>query len=307
MLANAYRTLANGGRWTPLRATPDAQQRGPLPGERLRRRLRRRPRQCCWQPPAASWWATSSPTAPRAPAPSASNPGWRRPTGPPPKPAPARTCATTGVPATRAATPSRSGSAMPAAAPMHDVSGISGAAPVWREVMDWLHRGDPASHARAVNRASPPPPPAGHRQPSHSFRPAREPARDEWFIAGTETSIVRQASSGALAHISYPAEGTHHCPRPRHSTATPTRSPPPLRPRQHRLELAYRQQATRPGALPLPPHLATPALAPTNSPWKTPAARKSTACASKCAPCAAAAKRHQVLPADDAWPEEPHG
>lgn len=27
--------------------------------------------------------------------------------------------------------------------PMHDVSGVSGAAPVWREVMDWLHRGEP--------------------------------------------------------------------------------------------------------------------------------------------------------------------
>lgn len=26
---------------------------------------------------------------------------------------------------------------------MHDVSGVSGAAPVWREVMDWLHRGAP--------------------------------------------------------------------------------------------------------------------------------------------------------------------
>ncbi len=29
--------------------------------------------------------------------------------------------------------------------PMRDVSGVSGAAPIWREVMDWLHRGDPAT------------------------------------------------------------------------------------------------------------------------------------------------------------------
>ena len=28
-------------------------------------------------------------------------------------------------------------------APMHDVSGVRGAAPVWREVMDFLHEGDP--------------------------------------------------------------------------------------------------------------------------------------------------------------------
>jgi penicillin-binding protein 1C len=33
--------------------------------------------------------------------------------------------------------------------PMRDVSGVAGAAPIWREVMDWLHR-DTASHPPAV-------------------------------------------------------------------------------------------------------------------------------------------------------------
>ena len=90
---------------------------------------------------------------------------------------------------------------------MHDVSGVSGAAPVWREVMDWLHRGD-ASHGRARIASRPPPAPPGIISQPIRFDPAREPARDEWFIAGTQTSVVRAASSSALARISYPAEGS---------------------------------------------------------------------------------------------------
>jgi penicillin-binding protein 1C len=92
-------------------------------------------------------------------------------------------------------------------APMHDVSGISGAAPVWREVMDWLHRGDPA-RARPAVISRPPPPPAGVVSRAIQFEPALEPARQEYFITGTETSRVRQATTRALAHISYPSSGT---------------------------------------------------------------------------------------------------
>jgi penicillin-binding protein 1C len=91
--------------------------------------------------------------------------------------------------------------------PMHDVSGISGAAPVWREVMDWLHRGDPASGRPAV-ASQPPSPPAGLVRQRIRFEPALEPAREEWFAPGTEQAVIRQASGNALARIGYPANGT---------------------------------------------------------------------------------------------------
>jgi penicillin-binding protein 1C len=85
---------------------------------------------------------------------------------------------------------------------MHDVSGMSGAAPVWREVMDWLQRG--GRHAARL-------PPAGLKAQAIRFEPAdriREAARQEWFIAGTERRVVRLAESSALAHIAYPGQGT---------------------------------------------------------------------------------------------------
>ncbi|MBK7355500.1 penicillin-binding protein 1C [Propionivibrio sp.] len=88
---------------------------------------------------------------------------------------------------------------------MHDVSGISGAAPVWREVMDYLHRG--GSHPTSVAK----PPPAGVAPQSIRFEPAGkidEAPRHEWFIAGTGMNVVRLAESKALAHIAYPGQGT---------------------------------------------------------------------------------------------------
>jgi penicillin-binding protein 1C len=91
--------------------------------------------------------------------------------------------------------------------PMHDVSGIAGAAPVWREVTDWLHRGDPAT-GRPRQSSQPPAPPAGVVKSALRFEPALEPSRHEWFIAGTEAGVVRAAKARALARISYPADGT---------------------------------------------------------------------------------------------------
>lgn len=91
---------------------------------------------------------------------------------------------------------------------MHDVSGVSGAAPVWREVMDWLQRGRGAPVSRP-GRADVPP--AGViRQMTHFEPPGRvaEAARSEWFLAGTGRAVVRLAESGALAHIAYPGQGT---------------------------------------------------------------------------------------------------
>jgi penicillin-binding protein 1C len=91
--------------------------------------------------------------------------------------------------------------------PMHDVSGVSGAAPVWREVMDWLHRGDAQTARARVPSTAPAAPPGVTKQPIR-FEPAIEPARQEWFLAGTGSSVIRAASAIALAHIDAPAEGS---------------------------------------------------------------------------------------------------
>lgn len=91
--------------------------------------------------------------------------------------------------------------------PMHDVSGTSGAAPVWREVMDWLHRGDPESSRRAA-ASLPPTPPPGVLRRQVRFDPPREPPRQEWFLYGTEMSVVREAGATRLARIAYPGEGS---------------------------------------------------------------------------------------------------
>jgi len=91
--------------------------------------------------------------------------------------------------------------------PMHDVSGISGAAPVWREIMDWLHRGD-ATQGRAKLASPPPTAPTGLVRSAIRFEPPREPARQEWFVAGTEMSVVRAATADTLARIIYPANGS---------------------------------------------------------------------------------------------------
>jgi penicillin-binding protein 1C len=91
---------------------------------------------------------------------------------------------------------------------MHDVSGVSGAAPVWREVMDWLHRG---GDGRARARSEVPKPPSGVARQAIRFEPAgriNEPPRQEWFVAGTGMSVVRLADPKALAHIAYPGQGS---------------------------------------------------------------------------------------------------
>ncbi|TFW33196.1 penicillin-binding protein 1C [Massilia horti] len=65
--------------------------------------------------------------------------------------------------------------------PMWDVSGVSGAAPVWRDVMDYLHRDRPGTAPAA-------PPGVVLRQVE--YRPAFEPVRSEWFVQGSETDLV---------------------------------------------------------------------------------------------------------------------
>jgi penicillin-binding protein 1C len=83
---------------------------------------------------------------------------------------------------------------------MWDVSGVSGAAPVWRDVMDYLHRSLPS-------RA--PTPPTGLVRRTVAFSPAVEPARSEWFIKGTETARVELvAAAERLPAIVYPVDGS---------------------------------------------------------------------------------------------------
>ncbi|MES2414724.1 MAG: transglycosylase domain-containing protein [Pseudomonadota bacterium] len=72
-------------------------------------------------------------------------------------------------------------------APMWDVSGTSGAAPVWAAVMNYLHKTE-ASRAPA--------PPAGLVQVRTQFGQQLEAARQEWFMAGTEQTVVATNSGG---------------------------------------------------------------------------------------------------------------
>jgi penicillin-binding protein 1C len=83
---------------------------------------------------------------------------------------------------------------------MWDVSGVSGAAPVWRDVMDYLHADRPGS---------PPRPPAGVTHAQVAYRPAFEPSRGEWFVSGTETTLVELAAPDKRAPmIVYPVAGS---------------------------------------------------------------------------------------------------
>ncbi|HKX44649.1 MAG TPA: penicillin-binding protein 1C, partial [Burkholderiaceae bacterium] len=67
-------------------------------------------------------------------------------------------------------------------AAMHGVSGVSGAAPVWQALVRRLHENSPSKAPR---------PPAGVVATRVAFDARREPARDEWFLAGTEQAVVR--------------------------------------------------------------------------------------------------------------------
>lgn len=84
-------------------------------------------------------------------------------------------------------------------APMWNVSGMSGAAPIWLEVMNWLHRNEPSN---------PPKVPAGIvEKPVESL--AHDSLRHEWFVQGTEPIIVHKVNPPQLHHkIIYPADGT---------------------------------------------------------------------------------------------------
>jgi penicillin-binding protein 1C len=75
--------------------------------------------------------------------------------------------------------------------PMWNVSGITGAAPVWVEIMNWLHRNQ---------SSSPPSPPTGLLK----MEVVPGSGRWEWFLQGTEMAVV-PGDVDAGAAIVYPA------------------------------------------------------------------------------------------------------
>ena len=86
--------------------------------------------------------------------------------------------------------------------PMWNVSGVSGAAPVWLEVMNYLHRD---------SRSTAPPRPDGVVSARAAFHDGSETERTELFLAGTEPSPKTSASSKPdswrIPRIAYPPGG----------------------------------------------------------------------------------------------------
>ncbi|HVE51904.1 MAG TPA: penicillin-binding protein 1C [Ramlibacter sp.] len=87
-------------------------------------------------------------------------------------------------------------------AAMHAVSGTSGAAPVWAAVMAHLHAAEPSRAPR---------PPAGVVQQKVRFGDALEAERTEWFLAGTQQALValdQAKPAQSAARIAAPVDGT---------------------------------------------------------------------------------------------------
>lgn len=85
--------------------------------------------------------------------------------------------------------------------PMQDVSGITGAAPVWAQVMQFLE----SSHLHTAD--SGPAAPAGLVRQRVHFDGIDEPDRDEWFLPGTAMSTVSYLPDSSV-RIIYPVNAT---------------------------------------------------------------------------------------------------
>ena len=102
-------------------------------------------------------------------------------------------------------------------APMWDVSGTSGAAPVWATLMRQLH-------ARTPSRA--PAPPGGLVRAAVRFGAGLEAPREEWFIPGTEQSLFAIDSVAAGADPSSVTPQKHPVPPPTTTGVPPRISAP---------------------------------------------------------------------------------
>ena len=128
--------------------------------------------------------------------------------------------------------------------PMHDVSGTSGAAPVWAAVMQHLHRQLPS-------RA--PAPPAGITQQVVDFA-GHEAGRREWFLRGTEQrqfAIINEANykeetfATGLFDSNSSEKGSAGARITEPPTGTIIALDPDIPPRHQRLRLAAQGQALR--------------------------------------------------------------
>jgi penicillin-binding protein 1C len=81
--------------------------------------------------------------------------------------------------------------------PMREVSGVSGAAPIWLDLMNHLHRSRPSVADR---------PPEGVVLQDHAA--AGGTLRREWFLRGTEPAGSDHSAAAAPARIVYPPAGT---------------------------------------------------------------------------------------------------
>jgi penicillin-binding protein 1C len=86
--------------------------------------------------------------------------------------------------------------------PMRNVSGVTGAAPVWLEVMAKLHEKTPSEAPQA---------PVGLIRKEVAFTGDVEPGRSEWFSEGTEPAVIDRAEGSfkaVQARIVAPVGGT---------------------------------------------------------------------------------------------------
>lgn len=92
-------------------------------------------------------------------------------------------------------------------APMWDVSGVTGAAPVWRDVVEYLHQSIPSAA---------PQPPKGVTQQQVIYKPAIESPRNDWIIeqSGNENKHVVIKIAGALPMLVAPPDSAVIAPDP---------------------------------------------------------------------------------------------
>jgi penicillin-binding protein 1C len=82
---------------------------------------------------------------------------------------------------------------------MHDVSGVTGAAPVWHELI---------TAAQESSDSIEPKPPVGVMAAAVRFTPGVEPARREWFLRGAALeNTVAASAHGSVARLENPANG----------------------------------------------------------------------------------------------------
>ncbi|WP_250534155.1 penicillin-binding protein 1C [Caballeronia sp. AZ10_KS36] len=103
-------------------------------------------------------------------------------------------------------------------APMWDVSGVTGAAPAWNAIVNYLHR---RAMSHADSRAPDAPP--GVVKVRVAYQNDVEPARDEWFLRGTEMNKIGLTANAAAGTE---ADDAHARRRERlPSAASPAASP----------------------------------------------------------------------------------